>query len=211
MKNYPLIKFEDLFVRSPRLGRNNGVRQFLCVSLVLLLSISLSQGRPGGGGGSRGGGGGSRGSGFAPGVSTGSAGAGSGQAGAGAGGVGATGSGPGTSAGAGGTSAGAGAPGAGATPNNYRSTVPAGTANTYYRGYSCYYVDGAYYRPVYYEGAVVYTEVPADTATLPEGYYYSIPPGFTTVAHGGYTCYYVGNVYYRIVNYNGIQVFQVVP
>jgi hypothetical protein len=78
---------------------------------------------------------------------------------------------PGVGAGAPGTGAGArgagvapgvgvGAPGAGALPKGYVHTVPVGWTKAYYGGYWCAYANGVYYRPVYYQGVIVYVLVP---------------------------------------------------
>jgi hypothetical protein len=44
----------------------------------------------------------------------------------------------------------------------------------------------------------------------PHGYYAAVPAGYTTVAYRGYTCRYVGGVYYRPVMYQGQTVWVVV-
>lgn len=41
----------------------------------------------------------------------------------------------------------------------YHSTIPAGYVNVYHGGYQCHYVNGVYYRPTYYNGAMVYIVV----------------------------------------------------
>ncbi len=42
---------------------------------------------------------------------------------------------------------------------HYIRTVPPGARVVYYGGYNCYYVGGIYYRPVFYDGSLVYTVV----------------------------------------------------
>lgn len=83
-------------------------------------------------------------------------------AGAGAPGVGAR---PGVGAGAPGAGVapgvGVGSPGAGVLPRGYVSTVPTGWSRVYYNGYYCAYAGGIYYRPIYYQGVVVYMEIPS--------------------------------------------------
>ncbi len=44
-------------------------------------------------------------------------------------------------------------------PAGYIRTVPVGYRTVAYRGYSCMFVGGVYYRPVMYEGATVYVVV----------------------------------------------------
>jgi hypothetical protein len=99
-------------------------------------------GAPGAGAGARGAGV-TPGPGVTPGVGAGAPGAGAGARGAGVA--------PGV---------GVGSPGAGALPKGYVRAVPAGWTNVYYGGYSCACVKGVYYRPVYYQGVVVYIVVP---------------------------------------------------
>lgn len=63
---------------------------------------------------------------------------------------------------------GVGAPGAGALPRGYVASVPANWTRAYYGGYWCAYANGIYYRPIYYQGTVVYYPVsptPPPTAT----------------------------------------------
>ncbi len=55
---------------------------------------------------------------------------------------------------------GVGAPGAGALPHGYYTAVPTGWTKVYYGGYWCAFVNGVYYRPVYYQGCIVYVVVP---------------------------------------------------
>ena len=55
---------------------------------------------------------------------------------------------------------GSGCPGAGALPHGYYATVPTGWTKVYYGGYWCACANGVYYRPVYYQGSVVYVVVP---------------------------------------------------
>ena len=57
-------------------------------------------------------------------------------------------------------------------------------------------------------GAVVATRPVA--ATHPAGYIRTVPVGYSTVVYGGYTCSYVGGVYYRPVFYGGETVYVVV-
>jgi hypothetical protein len=45
---------------------------------------------------------------------------------------------------------------------------------------------------------------------LPNGYYRTVPVGYTTVVYGGYTCRYVAGVYYRAATYQGQTVWVVV-
>jgi hypothetical protein len=54
---------------------------------------------------------------------------------------------------------GVGSPGVGALPRGYYHAVPVGWAKAYYGGYWCACVNGVYYRPVYYQGVVVYVVV----------------------------------------------------
>ena len=42
----------------------------------------------------------------------------------------------------------------------YHSSIPSGYVNVYHGGYQCHYVGGIYYRPTYYNGALVYIVVP---------------------------------------------------
>ncbi|MFO1476540.1 MAG: hypothetical protein U1F98_07810 [Verrucomicrobiota bacterium] len=51
----------------------------------------------------------------------------------------------------------------------------------------------------------------AGYAALPRGYYYSVPSGYSYVFYNGAWCYYVNNVYYRPVYYQGTLVYTVVP
>jgi hypothetical protein len=51
---------------------------------------------------------------------------------------------------------GVGSPGAGVLPRGYVSTVPTGWTKAYYGGYWCAYANGLYYRPIYYQGTVIY-------------------------------------------------------
>ena len=57
---------------------------------------------------------------------------------------------------------GRGAAGVGVFPNGgyYYYTVPTGYTKVYYGGYWCAYVNGVYYRPLYYQGAIIYVVVP---------------------------------------------------
>jgi hypothetical protein len=58
-------------------------------------------------------------------------------------------------------------------------------------------------------GAAVAT--PPVATTLPAGYISTVPAGYTTtVMHGGYSCSYVGGIYYRPVFYEGTTVYVVV-
>jgi len=41
----------------------------------------------------------------------------------------------------------------------YHSSIPSGYVNVYHGGYQCHYVGGVYYRPLYYNGALVYVVV----------------------------------------------------
>lgn len=61
--------------------------------------------------------------------------------------------------GAGAPGVGVGAPGAGVLPAGYIRTVPVGYTTVVYRGYSCRYVGGVYYRAVMYQGSTVYVVV----------------------------------------------------
>ena len=45
---------------------------------------------------------------------------------------------------------------------------------------------------------------------LPRGYYAAVPAGYRTVAYRGYTCRYVGGIYYRPAMYQGNTVWVVV-
>lgn len=45
---------------------------------------------------------------------------------------------------------------------------------------------------------------------LPRGYYAAVPAGYRTVAYRGYTCRYVGGIYYRAAMYQGNTVWVVV-
>lgn len=54
---------------------------------------------------------------------------------------------------------GVGAPGVGALPNGYYRAVPAGYATVAYRGYTCRYVSGVYYRAATYQGQTVWIVV----------------------------------------------------
>ncbi len=54
---------------------------------------------------------------------------------------------------------GVGAPGAGALPHGYYHAVPAGYATVAYRGYTCRYVAGVYYRAATYQGQTVWVVV----------------------------------------------------
>ena len=90
-----------------------------------------------------------------------------GQAGVGGGAAGAGRAGVGGQAGVGGGAAGQagvgrGAAGVGVFPNGtyYYYTVPTGYTKVYYGGYWCAYVNGVYYRPLYYQGAIIYVVVP---------------------------------------------------
>lgn len=51
---------------------------------------------------------------------------------------------------------GVGAPGVGVLPRGYYAGVPAGYVTRVYRGYSCRYVGGIYYRPSTYQGQTVW-------------------------------------------------------
>ena len=101
-----------------------------------------------------------------PGVGAPGAGVTAGAAGVGAGapGAGVTAGAPGVGAGARGAGVapgvGVGSPGAGVLPKGYLATIPAGWKTFYYGGYYCAYVSGVYYRPVYYQGVIVYVVVP---------------------------------------------------
>jgi hypothetical protein len=50
----------------------------------------------------------------------------------------------------------------------------------------------------------------AGVGVLPAGYYAAVPAGYATVAYRGYTCRYVGGVYYRAATYQGQTVWIVV-
>jgi hypothetical protein len=54
---------------------------------------------------------------------------------------------------------GVGAPGVGALPGGYYHAVPAGYATVAYRGYTCRYVAGVYYRAATYQGQTVWVIV----------------------------------------------------
>ncbi|NQX03068.1 hypothetical protein HQ447_20600 [bacterium] len=54
---------------------------------------------------------------------------------------------------------GVGAPGVGALPGGFYHTVPAGYATVAYRGYTCRYVAGVYYRATTYQGQTVWVIV----------------------------------------------------
>ena len=148
MKTNRLIRFSNGCVRIPYPVGGRGIQFVLCIGTVLFLGASNVFAPPGGGG--RGGGG------FAPGVNMGSPSAGAGSHGAGAGGQAGVGGGAAGQAGVGG-----GAAGAGVFPNGtyYYYTVPAGYTKVYYGGYQCAYVNGVYYRPVYYQGIIIYVVV----------------------------------------------------
>ena len=45
---------------------------------------------------------------------------------------------------------------------------------------------------------------------LPHGYYAGVPAGYTTVAYRGYSCRFVGGVYYRAMMYQGQTVWVIV-
>ena len=51
---------------------------------------------------------------------------------------------------------GIGAPGVGVLPRGYYAVVPVGYVTRVYRGYSCRYVGGIYYRPSTYQGQTVW-------------------------------------------------------
>ncbi len=55
--------------------------------------------------------------------------------------------------------------------------------------------------------AVVVTPGPVVVAPLPAGYIRVVPTGYRTVVYRGYTCQYVGGVYYRPVMYQGTTVY----
>ena len=46
---------------------------------------------------------------------------------------------------------------------------------------------------------------------LPRGYYAAVPAGYRTVRYAGYSCRYVGGIYYRAATYQGQTVWIVVP
>ena len=46
---------------------------------------------------------------------------------------------------------------------------------------------------------------------LPRGYYAAVPAGYRTVRYAGYSCRYVGGIYYRPATYQGQTVWIVVP
>lgn len=52
--------------------------------------------------------------------------------------------------------------------------------------------------------------VAARPVPLPGGYIRTVPVGYTTVVYGGYSCRYVGGIYYRPVIYQGATVYVVV-
>jgi hypothetical protein len=52
------------------------------------------------------------------------------------------------------------APAAVPYPAGYVRVLPGGAATVAYRGYSCFYVGGIYYRPVIYQGSTIYVVVP---------------------------------------------------
>ena len=54
---------------------------------------------------------------------------------------------------------GVGTRGVGALPHGYVYKVPAGWTKVYYGGYWCACVNGVHYRPIYYQGAIVYVVV----------------------------------------------------
>ena len=133
-------------VRHPRLKFNPQFRSILWVGMIVFLVVAatnLAFARGGRGGARYGGAGYGENRVESPGV--------------GAPGAGVT---PGVGAGARGAGvapgAGVGAPGRGVLPHGYVYTVPAGYTDVYYEGYWCAYVNGVYYRPVYYEGSIVY-------------------------------------------------------
>jgi hypothetical protein len=45
---------------------------------------------------------------------------------------------------------------------------------------------------------------------LPYGYHAAVPAAYATVVYAGYSCRYVGGVYYRAVTYQGQTVWVVV-
>ncbi|MES2467976.1 MAG: hypothetical protein V4675_11790 [Verrucomicrobiota bacterium] len=45
---------------------------------------------------------------------------------------------------------------------------------------------------------------------LPRGYYAAVPVGYTTVRYAGYSCRYVGGIYYRPATYQGQTVWIIV-
>jgi hypothetical protein len=54
---------------------------------------------------------------------------------------------------------GVGARGVGSLPHGYVYKVPADWTKAYYGGYWCACVNGVYYRPIYYQGVIVYVVV----------------------------------------------------
>lgn len=57
---------------------------------------------------------------------------------------------------------------------------------------------------------VVVAPRPVAVAPLPAGYVRVVPAGYRTVVYRGYTCRFVGGVYYRPVMYQGSTVYVVV-
>lgn len=64
-------------------------------------------------------------------------------------------------------------------------------------------------RTVHTDSTAVVTSQKVVT-TLPAGYIRTVPAGYKTIAYRGYTCRYVGGVYYRPVFYGGSTVYVVV-
>jgi hypothetical protein len=56
-------------------------------------------------------------------------------------------------------------------------------------------------------GPIVVAPRPIVVAPLPVGYIRVVPAGYRTVVYRGYTCQYVGGVYYRPVMYQGTTVY----
>jgi len=132
MKTFRLIKFLDRRAGDLRPGPGTGVLFVLCAGAILLFGVTNELAARGG---AWGGYGGARVE--APGIGV------AGE-GAGARGVGVA---PGV---------GVGSPGNGALPNGYVRTVPAGYTTVVYNGSTCYFVNGVYYCPVFYQGTTVY-------------------------------------------------------
>lgn len=140
------MKTKTQIIETSAAAKANILCRVLAIATLAMLPAGQALSRPGAGVGGAASGG-------ARGAGIGGAGAGPGHVGGAAGGAGFGARGVGVAPGAG-----IGSPGVGVLPRGYYAAVPAGRT-VVYRGYTCRYVNGVYYRPVMYQGYTVWVVV----------------------------------------------------